>query len=222
MTEFSPSLLAADFSNLREEVKKVAKADYLHLDIMDGRFVPNITFGPGLIKSLRQHTELPFDTHLMIVEPEKYVNDFADAGSDLITFHAEAAVHLDRVVNQIKEAGCQAGIALNPATPLNLVEYLLPELHHVLLMTVNPGFGGQKFIPYMLEKIEQMKSIIDSRGLKVKIQIDGGVYQGNLQEVVKAGTDIIVAGSAVFKQENPAVILDEMRESLNSVMNMKR
>lgn len=212
MSLFSPSILAADFSNLREEIKKVEKADFLHLDIMDGRFVPNISFGPGLIKALRPYSPLKFDTHLMIVEPEKYIATFAEAGSDLITIHAEAVTHLDRVVSQIKDKGCKAGVALNPATPLNVLEYVLDKIDYVLLMTVNPGYGGQSFIPLMFQKIVELKEIIQENDLDINIEIDGGVNLDNINELSNAGVDIFVAGSAIFKADNPADTLAKMRE----------
>lgn len=214
MSLFSPSILAADFSNLREEIKKVDKADFLHLDVMDGRFVPNISFGPGLIKALRPYSSLRFDTHLMIVEPEKYIATFAEAGSDLITVHAEAATHLDRVISQIKDNGCKAGVALNPATPLNILEYVFDKIDYVLLMTVNPGYGGQSFIPLMFQKIEKLKGIIQENNLDIKIEIDGGVNLDNINKLSNAGVDIFVAGSAIFKTDNPADTLTKMREKI--------
>ncbi len=211
MIKFSPSLLAADFSQLSEEVEKISAAEYLHLDVMDGFFVPNITFGPGLIKALRPHSNLKFDTHLMIEKPERYIEDFAKAGSDLITVHQETSAHIHRTIQQIKAAGCQAGCALNPATPIAELEYLLPELDLVLLMTVNPGFGGQSFIDIMYEKIKRLKKIIDKHNYPIKIQVDGGIKPANLEKVVAAGAEIIVAGSAIFGQEDPAQALKEMR-----------
>lgn len=213
MVEFSPSLLAADFSKLKEEIAKVEKAEYLHLDVMDGNFVPNITFGPGLIESIRDKTTLRFDTHLMIANPEKYIEDFAEAGSDLITVHAEASRHLHRLIQQIKSNKCQAGIALNPATPLNEIEYLLPDLDLVLIMSVNPGFGGQKFIPQILTKIKKLSNIIKERELSIKIAVDGGVNKDNIKKVVDAGAEMIIAGSAIFKQSDPGQALENLRES---------
>lgn len=212
MSLFSPSILAADFSNLREEIKKVEKADFLHLDVMDGRFVPNISFGPGLIKALRPYSALKFDTHLMIVEPEKYITTFAEVGSDLITVHAEVVTHLDRVISQIKDKGCKAGVALNPATPLNVLGYVLDKIDYVLLMTVNPGYGGQSFIPLMFQKIVKLKELIQENNLDIKIEIDGGVNLDNINELSNAGVDIFVAGSAIFKTDNPADTLAKMRE----------
>lgn len=212
MVHFAPSILAADFSNLMDEIKKVKEAKYLHLDIMDGNFVPNITFGPDIIKSLRPHTDHIFDTHLMIDEPEKYIDTFAKAGSDIITFHAETTVHHDRIVNQVKETGCQSGIALNPATPLSLLEYLLPELDQVLLLTVNPGFGGQKFIPQMVKKIKKVKTLITKNNLDIRLQIDGGVNYNNVKKLADLGVDLFVTGSAIFKTKDPSNSLSRFKK----------
>ena len=217
MSNFAPSILAADFSKLKEEIEQVTAATYLHLDVMDGRFVPNITFGPMLIKDLRPYSKALFDTHLMIIEPERYIEEFAAAGSDIITVHVEAVTHLDRVVNQIKENGCQAGLALTPTTPLSVLDHILTELDLVLLMTVNPGYGGQRFIPYMIDKIVDLRRLIDQRGLAVKLQIDGGVNSSNVKELAQAGVDIFVAGSAIFGAPDPGQQLKKMEEQLSGV-----
>jgi len=211
----APSLLSADFARLAEEVKSVesAKADLLHLDVMDGRFVPNITFGPLVISALRPHTSLPFDVHLMIVEPSRYIEEFAKAGADWICVHAEAEIHLHRTITRIKELGKKAGLALNPHTPLEMVEYLLSELDFVLIMTVNPGFGGQKFIPQVLKKIERLRKMIDERGLKTLIEVDGGINKETAKDVISAGADILVAGTAVFKEKDYRFAIKALRYS---------
>lgn len=209
----APSLLSADFARLAEEVKAVesAKADLLHLDVMDGRFVPNITFGPLVISAIRPHTSLPFDVHLMIVEPSRYIEEFAKAGADWICVHAEAETHLHRTITRIKELGKKAGVALNPHTPLEMVEYLLSELDFVLIMTVNPGFGGQKFIPQVLKKIERLRKMIDERGLKTLIEVDGGINKETAKDVISAGADILVAGTAVFKEKDYRIAIEVLR-----------
>lgn len=212
MVKFSPSLLASDYSNLREELTKVKDATYLHLDVMDGAFVPNISYGAGLIKAIRPYSDLEFDTHLMIENPEKYIKDYAEAGSDLITIHVESTRHLHRVLQQIKQTDCLAGVALNPATPLESIEYVLQDLDLILIMSVNPGFGGQKFIPQIYNKISRLKQIIDNRNLSIMISVDGGINKDNINDVIEAGTDIIVAGSAIFKQPQPAQTLREFKE----------
>ncbi|MGM0548235.1 MAG: ribulose-phosphate 3-epimerase [Bacillota bacterium] len=216
-TEFAPSLLAADFSQLKKELQLIEKADYLHLDVMDGVYVPNISFGPGIIKAIREQTELKFDTHLMITKPERYIKDFAEAGSDILTVHLEATDHIHRVIQMIKNEGLKAGVSLNPATSLNTLEYILPELDQVLIMSVNPGFGGQSYIPQMTAKISKLKKIIEENNYQCKIEVDGGIKAHNLEKIVKAGADIIVAGSAIFGSEDPAQALAEMRGIASNV-----
>lgn len=213
MNCLSPSILSADFSRLGEQIRQLddAGAQYIHIDVMDGMFVPSITFGLPVLHSIRHCTDRIFDVHLMIEEPERYIADFAEAGADLITVHAESTRHLDRTVESIKEKGILAGVALNPATPLAAVEYLLPKVDMVLIMSVNPGFGGQRLIPYTLQKVRELKKMIDARGLKTDIEVDGGVNLENVAEVLGAGANIIVAGSAVFEgdiAENTCCFLD--------------
>lgn len=200
MLEIAPSILSADFAKLGENIKTVEQAGikYLHIDVMDGLFVPSISFGMPIISSIRKITDMVFDVHLMIENPERYIEEFAKCGADIITVHAEACKHLDRVVTQIKEAGCKAAVALNPATPLSAIEYVLDKLDMVLIMSVNPGFGGQKYIPYSTEKIKELKKMIDAKGLSTLIEVDGGVNASNVTEVEEAGVDIAVMGSAVF------------------------
>lgn len=200
MNCLAPSILSADFARLGEQVQKLdeAGAQYVHIDVMDGMFVPSISLGMPIIRSIRPCSDRIFDVHLMIEEPGRYIADFADAGADLITVHAEACKHLDRTVESIKEKGLLAGVALNPATPISTVEYLLPKVDMVLIMSVNPGFGGQKLIPYTVQKIRDLKQVIDKKGLKIDIEVDGGVNLENVTEVMDAGANIIVSGSAVF------------------------
>lgn len=201
MNILSPSLLAADFKRLEEQISLVdrAGAQYLHLDVMDGMFVPAMSFGLPVIESIRSCTNMVFDVHLMIEEPIRYVKQFAKAGADNITVHVESCRHLDRTIAEIKECGVKASIALNPATDLSGLSYILPELHMVLLMTVNPGFGGQAYIPYSTDKIKSLRQMINGRGLDVNIQVDGGIYHDNVKEILDAGANVIVSGSGVFK-----------------------
>lgn len=201
MNCLSPSILSADFGRLGEQVRELDEsgAQYLHIDVMDGRFVPSISFGLPVIASIRPCSDRIFDVHLMIEEPERYIADFAGAGADLITVHFEACRHLDRTIDMIKEQGILAGVALNPATPLSVIEYVLPKVDMVLIMTVNPGFGGQKLIPYTLRKVSELKKLIDRQGLKTDIEVDGGISLENVEEAMAAGANIIVAGSAVFQ-----------------------
>ncbi|MDD4730378.1 MAG: ribulose-phosphate 3-epimerase [Desulfovibrio sp.] len=197
----SPSLLSCDFARLAEELQALKQAglQWAHLDVMDGLFVPNITFGPPVIKAMRKHSDLFFDTHLMIERPERYVDEFVDAGCDLICVHAEATHHLERAVAAIADRGVKCAVSLNPATPCEAVKYLLPQLDMVLLMSVNPGFGGQKFIPFCMDKIRELRSMIREAGADTLIQVDGGVTLENCRELVQAGADVLVSGSAFFK-----------------------
>lgn len=205
MFELAPSILSADFTRLAEEIRAVEAggARVLHVDVMDGRFVPNITIGLPVVKSIRKITDLTIDCHLMIVEPGTYAVEFVKAGANMVSVHVEADVHLQRTLTAIREAGGQAGIAINPATPLVSLEEALPFADFVLLMSVNPGFGGQKFIHTSVDKLRRLRRMIDERGLSTRIEIDGGIDAGNIQKIVESGAEIIVAGSAVFGKGNP-------------------
>ncbi len=204
MIKIAPSLLSADFANLREEIKKIENggADYLHLDVMDGMYVPNITFGAPVIKKLRAITKLPFDVHLMIQKPERFIKDFVLAGADIITVHQEATTHLHRTIQEIKSYGVKAGVSLNPATSLHTLEYVLEDIDLVLIMTVNPGFGGQSFIQAMKGKIKSLRKMIDERDLDIILEVDGGIKLGNAVEIYNCGADLLVAGSDIFGAEN--------------------
>ena len=218
MIKIAPSILSADFSKLAEDIKVVEKAgcDLLHIDVMDGHFVPNITLGPPIIKSLKGNTTMPFDVHLMIENPDKYISDFIDAGADIITVHSEACIHLHRTIQNIKALGVKAAVSLNPATSLTDIEYVLEDLDMVLIMTVNPGFGGQSFIPNMLTKIKELKKMIDEKNLNVDIQVDGGIGPDNIHLVTEAGANIIVAGSAIFNSKNIKATVAQMRQNANT------
>ncbi len=215
MIKISPSILSADFSRLGEDVQAVDKAgaDYIHIDVMDGHFVPNITIGPLVVDALRKVTDKPLDVHLMIENPDLYIPDFAKAGADIITVHQEAVPHLHRTIQLIKSLGKKAGVSLNPATPVETLDVILDELDLVLIMSVNPGFGGQSFIPSALDKISALRRRITQRGLATEIEVDGGVKIENIREVVAAGADVLVAGSAVFNTEDYAATIKALREN---------
>jgi ribulose-phosphate 3-epimerase len=211
--KIAPSILAADFSRLGDEIKRVAEngADLIHIDVMDGHFVPNITIGPEVVRNLRKITDKPFDVHLMISEPDKYIVKFAEAGADIITVHAEASLHLNRTVQLIKSTGKKAGVALNPATSLSVLDYVLPELDMVLLMTVNPGFGGQSYIRSSTRKIEDLKNLLLRNTMDIDIEVDGGIDTKTIGMVTKAGANVIVAGSAVYGKPDVGEAIKQLR-----------
>lgn len=220
----APSILSADFGRLAEEIRAIdaAGADWIHIDVMDGRFVPNITIGPPVVGAIRKTSDLPFDVHLMIAEPEKYIEAFAAAGSDLITVHVEAAGHLHRTVHAIKELGKKAGVSLNPATSLSAVEEILGDIDLLLLMTVNPGFGGQKFISGTLSKIERAREMIDALPSPPLLEVDGGVTVENIERIARAGADVFVAGSAVFSGGNYGEAIREMKRKASSAVSIQK
>jgi ribulose-phosphate 3-epimerase len=219
MKKIAPSILSADFTKLGEEIKAVEKAgaDYIHIDVMDGHFVPNITVGPMIVRAARKATNLLLDVHLMIENPERYVDDFVKAGSDLITVHVETVTHLHRLLGVIRDAGLKAGVALNPATPLSSIEHVLNNLDMVVFMTVNPGFGGQSFIPEVLPKIEELKKMIEQKGLDVDIEVDGGINVENIGQAAQAGANIFVAGNSIFGSRDYAETIALMREKIEGI-----
>ncbi len=213
----APSLLSADFADFAQAARaaREAGAELLHFDVMDGLFVPNITFGPQTVQAVRHHSDALFDVHLMIVQPERYIEQFAQAGADIITVHAEACVHLQRTLAQIRECGARAGVALNPATPLNVIEYVIPDIDLLLVMTVNPGFGGQQFIPEMLRKIARARALLDEAGSDAWLEVDGGINGVTTPMVVRAGARVLVAGSSVFGHpEGVRAGVEELRQAV--------
>ncbi|NLU52200.1 MAG: ribulose-phosphate 3-epimerase [Clostridiaceae bacterium] len=214
MIKIAPSILSADFSILGEEIKKIetSGAELVHIDVMDGNFVPNITIGPLVVSAIRPITNLTFDVHLMIEKPDRYLEAFKQAGADIITVHAEAVTHLDRVVSRIRELGAKAGVALNPATHESVLEYVLDKIDMVLVMTVNPGFGGQSFIEGMTRKIASIRDMIEKRNLNVDIQVDGGINEKTISKVVDAGANIMVTGSAFFNSPDPVAFVKALKE----------
>ena len=218
--KIAPSILSADFARLGEQVgeAEAAGADYIHVDVMDGHFVPNITVGPLIVEALRPHTSLPLDVHIMIAEPERYIRDFCEAGADILTFHAEATPHVHRAIQYIKECGVKAGVSINPATPLGAVEEVLPFADLVLVMSVNPGFGGQSFIPETLPKVVRLRRLLDEGGYGAELEIDGGIKPDTAPEAVRAGARVLVSGSAVFNErESVAEAIARLRESVATV-----
>ncbi|MBS1790206.1 MAG: ribulose-phosphate 3-epimerase [Acidobacteria bacterium] len=219
MVEIAPSILSADFTRLGEQIAEVEKAGaaYIHVDVMDGHFVPNLTLGPFIVEWVRRATKLPIDAHLMIENPDNFIGAFAAAGVNMISVHPEATYHLNRTINYIRQAGCRAGVVLNPATPLAMIEEVLTDVDYVLVMSVNPGFGGQKFIPSALDKLRRLRTMIQTYGSQAKIEIDGGIGIENAAAVVAAGAEILVAGSAIFGKSDPAESLRQLLSAAASV-----
>jgi ribulose-phosphate 3-epimerase len=216
--KIAPSILSADFAYLADEIAKVteAGADMIHVDVMDGHFVPNFTIGPPIVKAIRKVTRLPLDVHLMMTNPDDYIHDFIKAGSNYITVHVETCPHLHRTIQSIKEEGVKAGVTLNPATPLSSVEEILGEVDLLLIMSVNPGFGGQSFIPSVLEKLRRARTMIDQRGAKVELEIDGGIKVENVAAIAQAGADILVSGSAIFQSKDYKDTIQKMRQAIGT------
>jgi len=217
LKKLAPSILDADFTCLERELRKIESggADLIHLDIMDGNFVPNISFGPRIVESIKSKTSLPLEVHLMVEKPENHIKSFISAGGDIIIVHYETSKHLDRLIQIINEADVKSGIALNPATPLSVIEYLINKIDVLLLMTVNPGFGGQKFIPEMISKIEKARKIIDNQKKSISLAVDGGINLDNISKVTKAGAEIIVIGQIIFKSANPGMTIKKIKNILN-------
>ncbi|WP_431156526.1 ribulose-phosphate 3-epimerase [Winogradskyella poriferorum] len=213
----APSMLAADFGNLQRDTEMVnqSEADWFHIDVMDGHFVPNISYGMPVIEAIKKHAKKPLDVHLMIEKPERYIEEFARVGADIITVHYESTVHLHRTLRQIKDAGCKAGIVLNITTPISVLEDILPECYMILLMSINPGFGGQKFEEVTYQRVSKLRKMIDDQGLDTRIEIDGGVTDQNIQKLVEAGADTFVAGSHIFKSENPIGTIQRLKALSN-------
>lgn len=213
--KISPSILSADFSNLQKALEDIteAGADYIHIDVMDGNFVPPITIGSDVLKSLKKHSKLPFDVHLMINNPDSQIENFAAAGADIITIHAESAIHLDRTLNKIKQLGLKAGISIVPSTHENVLDYVMNEIDLILIMSVNPGYGGQKFLPSQLKKIENCRKKIIASGRNIELQVDGGINETTAKDVIKAGADVLVAGSYIFGSKNYKDAISLLRNS---------
>lgn len=218
MIKLAPSILSADFSRLGEEIDMLdsSSCDLIHVDVMDGHFVPNLTIGPMFINAVRSRTKKPFDVHLMMDNPMDLVDLYIDAGADIITIHPEVVIHLHRAVHQIKSRNVSVGIALNPSTPLEILNYIIKDIDMILVMTVNPGFGGQEFIPSMIGKIKVLKNKTIELGLNIDIEVDGGIHSGNIEEIVRAGANVIVAGSAIFNSKNPSATINDMRVKAES------
>lgn len=213
----APSMLAADFGNLQRDVEMVnnSDADWFHIDVMDGHFVPNISYGMPVIKAIKKHATKPLDVHLMIEKPERYIQEFADVGADIITVHYESTVHLHRTLTQIEDAECKAGVVLNLTTPVSVLEDILPKCFMVLIMSINPGFGGQKFEEITYQKVKKLRKMINEQGLDTLIEIDGGVSNKNAKSLIEAGADVLVSGSYIFKSENPIATIADLKNSIN-------
>ena len=211
--KIAPSILAADFGNLQRDCEMVNRsdADWFHIDVMDGHFVPNISYGMPVIKAIKKHATKPLDVHLMIEKPERYIEDFANIGADIITVHYESTVHLDRTLAQIHDAGCKAGVVLNLTTPVSVLEDILPKCYMVLIMSINPGFGGQKLEKITYNKVKKLRKMINEKGLETHIEIDGGVNINNAKKLIDAGADVLVAGSFIFKSENPTQTIKDLK-----------